>query len=152
MCLSYEQVAEMYRRQGRVVPQEFHGAKELKAHKYNARKKEVDGIVFDSTSEAEAYRVIKQWERAGAISDLRMQPAFTLQERFRDARGRTIREITYSADFRFFDISQQKVRHIDVKGRITSAFLKSMKQMKDRYPNVEIELWDRNKVRELARM
>ena len=146
-------VAQLYRNQGRPVPSELCGKQEIKerAAKLGNVKKQMDGITFDSSMEATAYQILKQWELAGAISDLRMQPAFTLQERFKDGQGRTVRSITYSADFRFFDNESQRVRHVDVKGHVTQAFLKSMKQMKDKFPNIEIELWDRKKVKELSR-
>jgi len=153
MGLSNADVAAMYRRQGRQVPPEFAGKEEIRAKvsKMRNEKKVVNGITFDSALEATAYQVLRQWELAGAIEDLRMQPAFTLQERFKDAQGRTVNMMTYSADFRFYDRVAKRVRHIDAKGHITQAFLKSMKQMKDKFPDVEIELWNRDKIKELSR-
>ena len=44
-----------------------------KANKYSAIKTEVDGIIFDSKKEAARYTELRLLERAGGISDLRLQ-------------------------------------------------------------------------------
>lgn len=153
MAWTSADLAAHYRSQGKEPPAGHEDAQALqkRADKYGRKKKEIDGITFDSTLEANVYLILKTWCMAGAIRDLRMQPTFTLQERFKDSAGRTVRMIAYSADFRFFDIDQGRIRYVDAKGRITQAFSKSLKQMKDKYPDVEIELWDSQKVKELSR-
>jgi Protein of unknown function (DUF1064) len=150
--LSPSDVAQLYRNQGREVPAELQtGSKPEKRHKYGRIKKESDEITFDSTSEANAYTILKLWESAGAISDLRLQPTFTLQERFKDSGGKTVRGIRYSADFQFFDKAENRIRYVDVKGVITAAFERTIKLMKDKHPTVTIEVWDRTKIKELSR-
>lgn len=72
----------------------------LKRSKYNAEKTEIDGITFDSKKESERYAVLKLLEKAGAISDLVLQPRFTLQESFTYA-GKKERKIEYVADFQY---------------------------------------------------
>ena len=42
-------------------------------NKYNAKKTELDGIVFDSRKEAGRYAELKLLERAGHIEDLTLQ-------------------------------------------------------------------------------
>ena len=154
MGVSLSELAQLYRNQNREPPPEFADAPALKKRldKYGRKKKEVDGIMFDSTSEANAYMVLKIWLKAGAISDLRLQPVFTLQEKFKDHRGKTVRSHRYTADFQFFDNVTRRTRYIDVKGIITPAFKRSMLELKDRYPGVEIEIWDRNRVKEMSRV
>lgn len=47
------------------------GARVQSQNKFNARKKVVDGITFDSTHEAEVYQGLKLRQMAGQISDLK---------------------------------------------------------------------------------
>lgn len=157
MNLSVSDLAQLYRNQGREVPEEFQGRPELeaklRAHKYGAIKKQVDGITFDSTSEAEAYGVLKLWEAAGAIIDLELQPVFVLQEKFVDAEAdgkrKTHRAIKYIADFRFK--SQADTVIVDVKGILTPAFRIKEKLFRQKFPDVDLQIWNRDKVKELAR-
>ena len=147
-------VAAYYRKRKEKLPDGIVDAPALKKRldKYGRKKKEVDGIMFDSTSEANAYVILKLWLAAGAISDLRLQPVFTLQEKFKDHRGKTVRSHRYTADFQFFDHATRRTRYIDVKGIITPAFKKSMLELRDTHPGVEIEIWDRAKVKEMSRI
>ena len=68
--------------------------------KYNAIKTEIDGHKFDSKFEAEHYASLKLMERAGVISDLKLQPRFLLQEGF-VYQGHKERKIEYVADFQY---------------------------------------------------
>ena len=67
--------------------------------KYNARKKEVDGVTFDSSREAARYVQLRAMERAGQITHLKLQPSFVLQDAVRLPDGKLQRAITYRADF-----------------------------------------------------
>lgn len=49
-----------------------------KRSKYNARKTTIDGIIFDSSHEASRYCELKLLQRAGKISDLRLQVEYEL--------------------------------------------------------------------------
>lgn len=88
-------------------------------NKYNATKTIIDGIKFDSKKEASRYSSLKLLERAGAISDLELQPKFTLQDSF-IYRGHKIRAITYKADFRYILNGRTIVE--DVKGDKTDVY------------------------------
>lgn len=55
---------------------------------------------FDSQKEATRYDELALLLRAGKITDLRLQPEFTLQEAFVDSTGEAYRAIKYKADFR----------------------------------------------------
>ncbi len=46
--------------------------------KYNNKKEEVDGIVFDSKKEAKRYQELKLLEQAGEIKNLQLQVKFIL--------------------------------------------------------------------------
>lgn len=62
--------------------------------KYNAKRKEVDGIKFDSTKEADRYCQLKLLLRANEISDLQLQVPYVLIE-----KSKWGREVKYYADF-----------------------------------------------------
>lgn len=81
----------------------------------NAKKTEVDGIVFDSGAEALRYSELKLLERAGKISKLTLQPKFVLIKGFK-YNGETIRQMSYFADFIYYDIEKGKTIIEDVKG------------------------------------
>ena len=126
--------------------------------KYGRIKKEADGIVFDSTSEAEAYRVLKLWSAGGYIFGLDLQPEYVLQDGFRDESGKWHRAIKYVADFRFAYTRNVATMHrphsiivVDVKGVLTPAFRIKEKLFRQRYPELDLQIWNRDKVRELSR-
>jgi len=50
----------------------------IKKNKFNAKKKEIDGIIFDSSKEAGRYVDLKNQQQAGLIRDLRHQVEFEL--------------------------------------------------------------------------
>lgn len=87
--------------------------------KYGAQKTTVDGIRFDSEKESERYSELRLLERSGAISDLKLQPKFELQEGF-TCQGRKIRSITYIADFSYMFRGQRIIE--DVKGTKTQVY------------------------------
>lgn len=152
-------VAQLYRNQGREVPAEFRvpdmirqcvpqGESAPRREKYGRIKKTVDGIVFDSTVEAEAWRILKLWEAAGAITELEVQPEFQLEPGFM-VDGKKVRAIKYRADFLFVKDGRKTV--VDVKGVRTAAFNIKAKMFKARFPELVFEIWDRARVKELSR-
>ena len=62
--------------------------------KYHSKKTEVDGILFDSKKEAERYKTLSLWEKAGTIKGLEIQKRFELLPKQLDERA-----VTYRADF-----------------------------------------------------
>ena len=108
-----------------------------KRSKYNAKKTERDGIVFDSKAEADRYADLKLMAKAGAITDLQFQPRFTLLEGFtRD--GKKIRPIEYVADFAY--IEADKIVVEDVKGgkaTMTEAYKLKRKLFLYRFPEID---------------
>ena len=80
-----------------------------------AKKPTVDGITFDSKKEAERYVVLKQMEKDGIISDLKLQPQYNLLPKQVDENGRCLeRALAYIADFSY--IKDGKTIVEDVKG------------------------------------
>ena len=89
--------------------------------KYNSVKKVINGIKFDSTLEADAYSLLVR----NNVSFDRQIP-FVLQEAFK-LDGKTIRAITYVADFQIFVNGITYV--IDTKGMETDVFKIKKKMM-----------------------
>lgn len=86
--------------EGSEKPLSVAGATE-KASKYHNVKTEVNGIRFDSKKEARRYAALLESQRVGAISDLRLQVDFTLQEAYTTVEGQRIQAIRYRADFTY---------------------------------------------------
>ena len=102
--------------------------------KYHNRKVVIDGIVFDSRKEANRYRELKLTEKAGEISDLRLQvkyeliPAqYEMGTRIRGNHVSTVercveRAVNYYADFVYRDKMTEETVVEDAKGVKTEAY------------------------------
>lgn len=90
--------------------------------KYNNKKVEYNGIIFDSIKEKNRYIELLLLESAGEIRELKLQPKFVLQEKFRDAEGIAHREIAYFADFSYLSNECDKLIVEDVKGFKTDVY------------------------------
>lgn len=72
-----------------------------KPNKYHNQHESVGGIKFHSKKEARRYRQLMVMLKAGEISDLRLQPQFTLQESYVTPQGGRVRAVKYVADFSY---------------------------------------------------
>lgn len=96
--------------------------------KYGAVKKDVDGIKFDSTSEAAYYIYLKEnW-----IQHER-QKKYLLQEKFIANDGSKIQPIYYVSDFSYWDMV------VDIKGLPTSDAKIKRKMFMYRYPELKLK-------------
>ena len=102
--------------------------------KYHSKKTTIYGITFDSKKEADRYCELRLLEMAGKIKDLNRQVQFVLQPSFKK-NGKTIRAITYVADFEYYDLEKGKYIVEDVKGYKTKEYLLKKKMFEYRYPN-----------------
>lgn len=91
-------------------------------NKYYNRKTVIDNIRFESHAEAQMYQQLKLMERAKEISQLKLQPKFTLQEAYIGIDGKKVRSLVYVADFSFFDNRKKHYRILDCKGMKTEVF------------------------------
>jgi hypothetical protein len=82
--------------------------------KYNSKKIEIDGHIFDSKDESLFYLLLKKRKEYGAIIDFELQPKYVLipKHKYFD---KNIRETTYTADFLVHLINCTDIV-IDVKG------------------------------------
>lgn len=112
-----------------------------KQPKYNNKKVVYDNIKFDSKKEMTRYAELKLLEKAKKITDLELQKKFIIQDKFK-INGKTIRAITYNADFTYFTTLDNKLHIEDVKGSkniITEVFKIKKKLFEYKY-KTEIEL------------
>lgn len=109
----------------------------MRANKYGAKQTMLDGITFDSKMEAEYYQQLKLMQRANMITDLQLQPKFTLLDPY-TKNGRKVQGIIYRADFRYQEAGKTIV--IDVKGVRTKDFNIKKKLFEARYPDLELKL------------
>lgn len=111
--------------------------------KYNNRKIEVDGMVFDSKKEASRYEELLLLQKAGAIFGLRRQVRYVLipaqrewcdeiytrgENKGKNKPGRLLeRECTYVADFVYYQNCEVVVE--DTKGFRTKEYIIKRKLM-----------------------
>lgn len=103
-------------------------------NKYHNKKIEYDGHKFDSIREKNHYILLKQLQDYGLIKDLQLQVKFELQPSFK-YNGETIRKITYIADFVYYDLKENKIIVVDVKGFKTKDYLLKKKMFMYKYQN-----------------
>lgn len=92
-------------------------ARTRKRNKYGARK----SGGYDSRKECRRASVLKMWQRAGLISNLREQVSFQLIPAQRDADGNAVRPCCYIADFVYTDADGRQVVE-DTKGVRTDVY------------------------------
>ena len=106
-------------------------------NKYKNKKTQVDMYVFDSIAESKRYKELVLLERAGQIKNLKLQPKFELQPSYKK-NNRTIRAITYKADFSYLEDDKLVVE--DVKGFVTKEFKIKEKMFNYIYKDLELKI------------
>ena len=103
--------------------------------KYGNTKTEIDGYIFDSKREASYYRELKYRKMAGEITEIKLQPVYELQPKFKHGKN-ILRPITYIADFEII-LKNGKRQAIDVKGFKTRDYMLKKKLFMFIYPEIE---------------
>ena len=106
--------------------------------KYGSRKDTRGELRFDSQKEARRYDELMVMLRAGIISDLRLQPQFTLQESYITETGERIRAIRYTADFSYKFGGKLVVEDVKSKPTRTKEYLRNRKFMRSKF-GIEIQ-------------
>ncbi|MEK3993680.1 DUF1064 domain-containing protein [Psychrobacillus sp. FSL K6-2365] len=101
--------------------------------KYNSKKIELDGHVFDSKAEARYYEELKLQQEQSKILFFRLQPRYELQESFKKC-GKLHRKIEYVADFEIHHLDGS-IETIDVKGFETTDFAIKRKLFEKKFPH-----------------
>lgn len=128
---------ELYARQqvdlsGAAAPAPLHKGSQGNA-KYRNTPAERAGVRFDSRKEARRYDELMVMLRAGIISDLRLQPQFTLQESYITESGERIRAIRYTADFSYRFGNKFVVEDVKSKPTRTKEYLRNKKFMRSKF-------------------
>ena len=101
--------------------------------KYGSRKDTRGELRFDSQKEARRYDELMTMLRAGIITDLRLQPQFTLQESYVTETGERIRAIRYTADFSYRFGGKLVVEDVKSMATRTKEYLRNKKFMRAKY-------------------
>jgi hypothetical protein len=108
-------------------------------NKYRNKKVIYDGFKFDSKREAKRWYELKLLEKANEITELERQKRFILQPSYINNHHKHIREISYIADFFYYDRKQKIYIVEDVKGIKTDVYKLKKKMFEYVYPNLTIE-------------
>lgn len=106
--------------------------------KYNAKKVEFNGIVFDSKAEAEYYELLLKKQALGIIKEIELQPVLNLSPTF-EYFGKKRRRTDYKLDFRILYSDGAEV-YIDIKGMATETAKIKRKWAETTYPTKHI-IW-----------
>lgn len=99
-----------------------------KNNKMKNRKVKLDGITFDSVLEAKRYRELKMLERAGEITDLRLQVKYRLIPSQYCGNKCVERPVDYYADFVY--VTKDGIEIVeDAKGMKTKDYIIKRKLM-----------------------
>ena len=109
-----------------------------KASKYHSTPAERGELRFDSRKEARRYDELMVMLRAGIISDLRLQPQFTLQESYVTETGERIRAVRYTADFSYRFGGKLVVEDVKSTATRTKEYLRNRKFMRSKF-GIEIQ-------------
>lgn len=101
-------------RRGRPADQPAAITEPSKRPKFGNKKTLCDGILFDSGHEADRYRYLKALSNLGQIRDLELQPQFGIFACVL-ASGLGIEVASFKADFRYFDVAEDRIRVEDAK-------------------------------------
>ena len=99
--------------------------------KYNAKKVEYKGIVFDSTVECDYYQYLER-NLGDEYDRIDLQPRYELIPKFDNQR-----KTEYIADFALWK-DNKLLEVIDVKGMPTEVAKLKAKIFRDKYPNIKL--------------
>ncbi|MHA6807922.1 DUF1064 domain-containing protein [Staphylococcus capitis] len=100
--------------------------------KYNAKKVEYKGIVFDSKVECEYYQYLEKKMNGVRYNRIEIQPRYELIPKFGDQR-----KTEYIADFALY-LDNDLIKVIDVKGMATTTAKLKAKLFRYKYPDVKL--------------
>ncbi len=107
---------------------------------YGTKKVEFEGITFDSAPEVDRYRILREAQKRGLISDLQLQKVFTLIPRQTEAVEVKLKTktkiverfcehpVTYAADFVYIKDGKEVIE--DIKGFATEDYILKRKMMR----------------------
>lgn len=96
----------------------------------------IDGYKFDSDDEGRRYQILKAWQLAGRISDLKVHPVYLILEGFTHPTLGKIKTINWRADFRYIQTDTGEEVIEDFKGYEYRSF-------RDKRPHIAAALHDK---------
>lgn len=105
-----------------------------KTNKYHNTITTVDGIKFRSKKESDRYQELILLEKAGEISDLKIQVPYVVADSV-SWHGKTIKAIKYYADFEYTDRGIKVVE--DTKGKLIALYVLKKSLFISRYPHID---------------
>ena len=123
-----------------------------KTNKYNAKKVEYNGILFDSVKEKDRYIVLKDAEDRGLISDLTLQPHWdTLppkketyikhgKRKDKVCERTLIKAIGYTADFSYFKDGEFVVEDVKSTPKLLSRDVPLRLKLMKYFHGIEVRL------------
>lgn len=119
---------------------------EKKPNKFHNIPTDYDDCHFESQKEAQRYVELRLLVRIGDIKDLRVHPKYVLQEAFKGADGKVVREIYHKPDFSYTVCETGEMCVEDVKGGTatqTRNWKNKYKLFLKRYPNITYKVVER---------
>lgn len=109
--------------------------------KYHNIKAEYNGAIYDSRKEMRRAVSLDWMVRAGVIRNLERQKRFVLQPAYVNNKGEKIREITYLADFCYWDNERniQVVEDVKSPATRTEVYKIKKKLFEKLYPEILFE-------------
>ena len=104
-----------------------------KGNKYHAEKVDRGKLKFDSRKEARRYDALVVLQSSGEITDLRVQPEFTLIEAYTTPDGDRVRAMRYRADFSYRRGGELIVEDVKSPATRTRVYLNKRKMLLDKY-------------------
>lgn len=104
----------------------------IRSNKYHNTKVIYNGIKFDSKKEMQRYKELVLLKNEGIISSLELQKKFELQPSYK-RNGKTIRSISYIADFYYYDNVKRQYVVEDTKGVKTEVYKLKKKLFEYKY-------------------
>jgi hypothetical protein len=99
----------------------------------NKKAESRDGKQFHSKAERDRYEQLRLMEQGGAIADLKLQPEFELQPRYK-YDGKWVARRKYVADFSYREPGNLRLVVEDVKGKETAVFRLKWAMVRYKYP------------------
>ena len=107
-------------------------------NKYKAKPVVIDNIRFASTLEGKYYQELLFLKKAGVVKDIKLQPRFLLQEKFKKD-GKLCRPIFYVADFQV-KYKDGHTEIVELKGMETQLWRVKQKLFEHKYPKLHIKI------------
>lgn len=134
-----KQIEEQDRKQDRlnhliIEDESENKSKPRKPEKYHSQRVSTyTGVSFRSKKEEKRYWELMDLLESGEISDLKLEPQFTLLEGYRKPDGSRVKRLHYTADFSYIEDGKLVVEDVKSAPTKTEAYGIRKTLMKDKY-------------------